>query len=114
MELWISRLGFRLTWFTTLMTERATFRWPNCERLLLAKGEDQYEWVDHRSDEVKEEDGGGGGKGSVRGIVGCGDALDVVDALAVDQRILGKQVRLVYIDPPFGAQKRFGHYKDTL
>lgn len=96
------------------VTRHATFTWPNHDRLLVAKGEDDYEWIDSTPDPVKAEDRGRVGQGDLTGLVGCGDALDVLNAVTIDNRLLGEQVRLVYIDPPFGAQKRFGHYKDTL
>lgn len=92
----------------------ATFTWPNRERLLVAKDETNYEWVDAMPGPVKAEDRGHVGQGEIMGLIGCGDALDVLDAVAIDNTLLGQQVRLVYIDPPFGAQKRFGHYRDTL
>lgn len=91
-----------------------TFTWPNHDRLLIAKDETDYQWVDWPLAAEKAEDRGRVGEGDISGLVGCGDALDVLDAVAIDNHILGQQVRLVYIDPPFGARKRFGHYKDTL
>lgn len=96
------------------MTTEVTFAWANQDRLLIAKGESDYEWTVGKPDPVKAEDRGLVGSGEVTGIVGCGDALDVIDALTEDGPLLRQQIRLVYIDPPFGAQKRFGHYKDTL
>ncbi len=91
-----------------------SFTWPNQDRLLVARDQDDYDWLDTIPDPVKAEDRGRVGRGEATGLVACGDALDVIDALAVDNRLLGQQVRLVYIDPPFGARKRFGHYNDTL
>lgn len=96
------------------MTYGTTFTWPNHDKLLLAKGLTDYEWVDERPGTVVAEDRGRVGEGQVTGLLACGDALDVLDAVTVDGRVLGQRVRTVYIDPPFGARKRFGHYLDTL
>ncbi|KRF44620.1 hypothetical protein ASH01_11550 [Terrabacter sp. Soil811] len=54
------------------------------------------------------------GEGPVSGIVACGDGLDVIDALAAAGDLSEQSVKLLYIDPPFGSGKRFGHYVDTL
>lgn len=54
------------------------------------------------------------GTGEATGLVACGDALDVIDALAASGHLPEQAVRLVYVDPPFGTGKRFGHYNDKL
>jgi adenine-specific DNA-methyltransferase len=96
------------------MNEQPAFTWPNCDRLLVARGETDYEWVDEAPSAPMAVHRGQVGSGEVVGLVGCGDALDVIQAVSSDGRLLGQEVRLVYIDPPFGAGKRFGHYRDTL
>lgn len=96
------------------MSSSTSFTWVNHDRLLLARDETDYTWVEGAVEPVKAEDRGRIGEGALTGLVGCGDALDILDAVQDGGLLLGQQVRLVYIDPPFGAGKRFGHYRDDL
>lgn len=96
------------------MTETVSLTWPNKDQLLIAKGETDYQWTSAPPEPVKAMDRGRIGTGDTRGIIACGDALDVVHALTADETLGDQSVKLVYIDPPFGAQKRFGHYRDQL
>jgi adenine-specific DNA-methyltransferase len=100
----------------SLQDMSASLTWPNHDRLLLAKGETDYEWVNDADSlpvpPVAHQ--GTVGDGEVRGIAACGEALDVLDALAGGGDLAEGSVKLVYIDPPFGSGKRFGHYSDTL
>lgn len=91
-----------------------TFSWPNAERLLIAKGQGDYEWVDRRPRTPTALDVGRVGQGSPTGIVVCGDGLDAIEALSARGDLAEASVRLLYIDPPFGSGKRFGHYVDVL
>ncbi len=88
--------------------------WPNQDRLIVARGETGYEWVADRPSPRASASLGIVGEGQVTGTLAHGDALDVLDALVADGTLEAKSVRLVYIDPPFGTGKRFGHYNDQL
>lgn len=94
----------------------STLTWPNRERLLLAKGENDYEWVTDagRLPAPTVTRRGIVGLGEVRGILAQGDGLDVLDGLAASGDLAEGTIRLCYVDPPFGSGKRFGHYRDTL
>ncbi len=96
------------------MTARSLFTWPNADRLLLAKGVSDYEWVDERTEPSSPIVLGKVGEDSPTGLVACGDGLDVIDALVARGDLQPRSIRLVYIDPPFGSGKRFGHYSDQL
>ncbi len=96
------------------MTDALTLTWPNHDRLLIASNETDYEWIAGDAEPVKAKDRGRIGEGEATGVVACGDGLDALDALAIDGKLMDQKIRLVYVDPPFGAQKRFGHYRDTL
>lgn len=96
------------------MTSPALFTWPNRDRTLMASGETGYEWVAKRPAPSKVIPFGTVGEGEPTGIVACGDALDVLDSLVAENRIAKGSVKLLYIDPPFGSGKRFGHYNDRL
>lgn len=99
------------------MTISTHLTWPNRERLLVARGETEYAWVDPAQQSllgpdvhevaVRGEDG-------PTGTVVCGDGLDALDALAARGSLREDSIRCVYIDPPFGTGKRFGHYNDAL
>ena len=91
-----------------------TLTWPNADRTLIAKGHSDYEWVEQRPQRPVGTDIGKIGAGEPTGIVACGDGLDVIQALADQGALTEGSVRLLYIDPPFGSGKRFGHYADTL
>jgi adenine-specific DNA-methyltransferase len=94
----------------------STLTWPNHDRLLLAKGESDYEWVTAAGllplPPVTRR--GVVGSGEVRGILARGDGLDTLDGLAASGDLTEGGIRLCYVDPPFGSGKRFGHYQDTL
>jgi adenine-specific DNA-methyltransferase len=96
------------------MITSSSFSWPNDSRLLVARGETDYEWVDERPVTLSAHDVGTVGTGEPRGTVVCGDGLDAIDALVQRGTLTPGSVRLVYIDPPFGTGKRFGHYLDAL
>lgn len=96
------------------MITSSNFSWPNDSRVLVANGETDYEWVDEWPFAVSSQDVGSFGAGDVRGTVVCGDGLDAVGALIQRGTLTPASVRLVYIDPPFGTGKRFGHYLDAL
>lgn len=96
------------------MTNHASFTWANSDRLLIAKGMSDYEWVERRPQPPVSHEVGCVGDGPRRGVAACGDGLDVIDALAAAGDLTRGTVRLLYIDPPFGSGKRFGHYVDTL
>lgn len=102
------------TWLTALVTNRASFTWTNSDRLLIAKGRSDYQWVDKRPRRPVAAELGSVGHGDPTGIVACGDGLDVIDALDDACELATGSVRLLYIDPPFGSGKRFGHYVDVL
>lgn len=94
----------------------SSLTWPNHDLLLLAKGETDYEWVAHDNDLPRPAISrlGTVGSGEVRGILARGEGLDVLDALTATGELNPGEIRLCYIDPPFGSGKRFGHYHDTL
>lgn len=96
------------------MAASSSFTWPNDGRVLVARGETDYEWVDEPPPGVAARDVGSFGNGDVGGTVACGDGLDAIDALIARGSLALGSVRLVYIDPPFGTGKRFGHYLDGL
>lgn len=102
--------------YAACVTLATTLVWPNRDRLLLAHGETDYEWVGHDTTvplpEVVEH--GPAGTGVPTGLVVCGDGLDAVDALGALGNLTPKDIKCVYIDPPFGTGKRFGHYSDAL
>lgn len=80
----------------------------------MASGDTDYEWVNGRLDPPALAELGTIGKGTPDGVVACGDALDVIDALRARGELTAGSIRLLYIDPPFGSGKRFGHYNDQL
>lgn len=96
------------------MEQTSSFTWPNQDQTLIASGETDYVWVPQppavssplARDRV--------GRGELTGLVACGDALDAVQSLAQAGRLSADAVRLLYVDPPFGTGKRFGHYNDRL
>ena len=91
--------------------------WPNRDRLLVARGETEYVWVDAAEDRATDHcvlDVAVRGDGLVSGTVVCGDGLDAISALAAQGRLALESVRCVYVDPPFRTGKRFGHYSDGL
>jgi adenine-specific DNA-methyltransferase len=103
-------------WLTrpVVVVASSSFSWPNDGRLLVARGETDYEWVDELPGGVSARDVACLGTGDVSGTVVCGDGLDAIDALTARKTLGPGVVRLVYIDPPFGTGKRFGHYLDGL
>ncbi|MGY1821623.1 site-specific DNA-methyltransferase [Geodermatophilus sp. SYSU D00079] len=96
------------------MADRSLLSWPNDDQVLLASGDTDYEWVRDKPACLPVQDRRVSGEGSPTGLVACGDALDVIDALTGTGDLQPGTVRLLYIDPPFGTGKRFGHYTDRL
>lgn len=88
--------------------------WPNRHRLLLARDETDYEWVDKAPSVHEVSELGVVGDDAPSGTVVCGDGLDALDMLTVRGTLTEGSVKCVYIDPPFGTGKRFGHYSDGL
>lgn len=92
--------------------------WPNKELILLAAGEDSYEWVQPKDDRlnappklevltaqsIQAEDN----------VLAIGDGLDVLDGLSGSTNTLDSGIRLVYIDPPFNTQVNFRQYRDSM
>lgn len=104
-------------WFTRSMTPSPRFTWPNDDQLLVARDETDYSWVDPAAQKLPAP----GlreltvvGEGSPSGLIVCGDGLDAIDSLAECGSLSEASIRCVYIDPPFGTGKRFGHYSDDL
>ena len=99
------------------MTVGTHLTWPNRDQLLVAHGETSYAWVDPAqqslfvpgADEVTAV-----GEDATSGVVVCGDGLDALQALEARGTLHEGSIRCVYIDPPFGTGKRFGHYSDSL
>ena len=100
-------------WFTKSMAT-STFTWPNREMTLVASGETHYVWTENPSSPPAGRVVGQWGSGEPTGVVACGDALDVLESLALDGRLTKESIKALYIDPPFGTGKRFGHYNDAL
>lgn len=92
----------------------SSFTWPNQDRLLIASGESDYEWVEDRTAQPRVMNRMTLGSGELAGTVVTGDGLDAIEALASEGSLRRESVRLLYIDPPFGTGKRFGHYLDAL
>lgn len=94
----------------------STLTWPNHDRLLVARGESDYEWVSSEDALPWPTISRRGilGSGERRGILALGEGLDVLDALKASGDLITGGIRLCYVDPPFGSGKRFGHYQDTL
>lgn len=96
------------------MTSPVSFTWPNHEKTLVARGETDYEWVEGDIELGNVAELGRYGEEPIVGTVVCGDGLDAIDALTARGTLRPDSVRCVYIDPPFGSGKRFGHYSDAL
>lgn len=96
------------------MTVSSAFSWPHDGALLVAHGETDYDWAGELPSLSPPVRLGAVGLEDVTGTVVCGDALDAIEGLSARGVLLPESVRLVYIDPPFGTGKRFGHYVDTL
>lgn len=96
------------------MATSTSFTWPNRDKTLIAAGATRYAWVTDRGTPTSAQVVEQYGRGAPSGVVACGDALDVVDSLHHDGRLMPGDIKVVYIDPPFGAGKRFGHYNDVL
>lgn len=99
------------------MTISTHLAWPNRDQLLVARGETEYAWVDPMEQSLLGPnivDVLALGDDAPSGIVVCGDGLDALDALAARGSLREGTIRCVYIDPPFGTGKRFGHYSDGL
>lgn len=99
------------------MTISTQLTWPNSDQLLVARGETEYAWVDPAEQSLlglEVSDVAIKGDDGLSGTVVCGDGLDALDALAARGSLREGSVRCVYIDPPFGSGKRFGHYSDAL
>lgn len=100
--------------------------WPNKEMLLIAAGEDQYEWVAHDADPADRtppvlrtvasvQDSEADTVDGVSGHVIAGDALDALNAIGqADSIQLAGGARLIYIDPPFNTGQSFAQYPDSL
>lgn len=99
------------------MTISTQLTWPNRDQLLVARGETEYAWVDPSEQSLQGSEATDvtvRGDDAPSGVVVCGDGLDALDALATRGSLHEGTVRCVYIDPPFGTGKRFGHYSDAL
>lgn len=99
------------------MTTSTHLTWPNRDNLLVARGETEYSWVDPREQELlglSVTEVAVRGNDALSGTVVCGDGLDALEALANRGSLRQSSIRCVYIDPPFGTGKRFGHYSDAL
>ncbi|MGD8215782.1 site-specific DNA-methyltransferase [Aestuariimicrobium sp. Y1814] len=99
------------------MTISTHLTWPNRDQLLVARGETEYAWVDPAEQcllGLEVTDVAVRGEDGPTGTVVCGDGLDALDALAARGSLRQNSIRCVYIDPPFGTGKRFGHYSDAL
>lgn len=99
------------------MTISAHLTWPNRDQLLVACGETEYSWVDPAAQSLIGLDVSEVatiGADAPSGVVVCGDGLDSLEALAARETLREGTIRCVYIDPPFGTGKRFGHYSDAL
>ena len=99
------------------MTGSPQFTWPNRDQLLVARDETDYAWVDPAADGrsvSKLAEVALVGSDAPSGIVVCGDGLDAIEGLAAQESLCEQSIRCVYIDPPFGTGKRFGHYSDAL
>lgn len=91
--------------------------WPNRDQLLVARGETEYVWIDptkHRLRRPDVEHVTAFGEGDRTGVVVCGDGRDAIEGLAAAEVLREGSIRCLYIDPPFGTGKRFGHYSDAL
>lgn len=99
------------------MTTSTHLTWPNRDQLLVATGETEYAWVDPAGEGLfglEFAEVASYGETGPSGTVVCGDGLDALEALAARGTLRPDSVRCVYIDPPFGTGKRFGHYSDAL
>lgn len=100
---------------------RLELTWANKPLRLLAHGQDTYEWVEpsdwrvaevrllHRAGQVGDADAGN--------LLVTGDALHVLTALSSLPELRDayvRQVRCVYIDPPFNTQQSFSTYDDAV
>jgi len=95
-----------------------TLEWKNKDLLLLASGATTYEWVDPRSDEAtrapKVTSLSRRMPTRSANILGIGDGIDVLEALAASGDALADKIRLVYIDPPFNTGADVRCYNDTM
>lgn len=99
------------------MTISTHLTWPNRDKFLVARGETEYTWVDPAAQSLLGPDiaeVSTVGEDTPSGMVVCGDGLDALEALAARGALREGSIRCVYIDPPFGTGKRFGHYSDAL
>lgn len=99
------------------MTISTQLTWPNRDQLLVARGETEYAWVDPTEQGLLGLDiaeVAAVGADAASGVVVCGDGLDALEALVTRGTLRERSIRCVYIDPPFGTGKRFGHYADAL
>lgn len=93
------------------------FTWPNRDLRLVASDETDYTWIDPRASGVPSPgvaEVAVVGDQEPSGIAVCGDGLDALEVLAAGEYLQKGSIRCVYIDPPFGTGKRFGHYSDAL
>ena len=99
------------------MTISTYLTWPNRDQLLVARGETEYTWIDPAEQSLLGPDIAeiaAVGDDAASGVVVCGDGLDALEALVARGALHERSIRCVYIDPPFGTGKRFGHYSDAL
>lgn len=108
-----------MLWFTEWVKKQGSARltWPNHDQTLYSRDELDYEWREGS-------DAPAAPKLSYRGTVGepveplgrvvCGDGLDAVEGLSAAGLLKSDEIKCVYIDPPFGTGKKFGHYRDSL
>ncbi len=96
------------------MTATSSLQWPNDNLTLVASGETGYTWLADLPPIRPVQAVGSFGVGTGTGLLVHGDALDAIHGLAADGRLRERSIKLLYIDPPFGTGKKFGHYKDNL
>lgn len=88
--------------------------WPNRDKTLIAAGETGYKWADRVPEAPDAVRIGSWGSGEPSGLLACGDALDVLHSLSRSSQVKPGSIKVLYVDPPFGTGKRFGHYNDAL
>lgn len=91
--------------------------WPNKEKLLIASGKSEYEWVEHSDKRLHtpiESQWISPKPSGPSNILAIGDGLDALAALTPESEALRDGIRLVYIDPPFNTQVNFKSYNDSM